>query len=91
MKVPHFALPNLLLEERLLPELLQDAATPAALADALDAWLADPLRVADYRRRCRALHASLAVGSGVAAAAAIERLLAARRPPVLERSGPTAG
>ncbi|HMM78105.1 MAG TPA: lipid-A-disaccharide synthase [Gammaproteobacteria bacterium] len=78
VKVPHVALPNLLLGERLLPELLQDAATPAALADALDAWLAAPARIADYRRRCRALHASLAAGSGAAAAAAIERLVAAR-------------
>ncbi|MGE3771701.1 MAG: lipid-A-disaccharide synthase [Gammaproteobacteria bacterium] len=90
VKVPHVALPNLLLGERLLPELLQDAATPAALADALDAWLGAPARVADYRRRCRALHASLAVGSGPAAAAAIERLVAARGPALLERPGATA-
>lgn len=76
VKVPHVALPNLLLGERVLPELLQDSATPTALADALDAWLLDPQRVADYRARCRNLHASLAVGSGLAAAAAIERLLA---------------
>lgn len=79
VKVPHVALPNLLLEDRLLPEFLQDAATPAALAAALDAWLAEPARVAAYRERCRALHASLAVGNGLAAAAAIERLLARRQ------------
>lgn len=89
VKVPHVALPNLLLGERWLPELLQDAATPTALADALEAWLADPARVADYRRRCLALHASLAVGSGPAAAAAIESLLAARAPAALVRPGPT--
>ncbi len=76
VKVAHVALPNLLFGERVLPELLQDEATPGALADALEAWLSDPARVADYRRRCRALHASLRVGSGAAAAAAIERLVA---------------
>jgi len=76
VKVAHVALPNLLFGERVLPELLQDEATPDTLAAALEAWLADPARVSDYRRRCRALHASLRVGSGAAAAAAIERLVA---------------
>ena len=76
VKVPHVALPNLLLGERLLPELLQTEATPTALADALGAWLADPVRVARYRERCAELRSTLRVGSGAAAVAAIERLLA---------------
>lgn len=78
VKVPHVALPNLLLGQRLLPEYLQDDATPAALAGALGAWLADPARIADYRLRCAALHRELRVGSGDAAAAAIEALLERR-------------
>ena len=35
-------LPNILCNEGVVPELLQDDATPEALADALDAWIADP-------------------------------------------------
>jgi lipid-A-disaccharide synthase len=79
VKVPHVALPNLLLNERLMPEFLQNAATPTALATALGGWLEDPARVEGFRVRCSALHRSLRVGSGVAAASAVERLLERRR------------
>jgi lipid-A-disaccharide synthase len=40
-------LPNLVLERPVIPELLQDEATPRNLADAMDAVLRDPL--AQYR------------------------------------------
>lgn len=79
VKVAHVALPNLLLDERLMPEFLQNAATPAALATALGGWLDDPARVAGFRSRCSELHHRLRVGSGVAAASAVERLLERRR------------
>ncbi len=79
VKVPHVALPNLLLDERLMPEFLQEAATPTALASALEAWLDEPARVAAFRARCATLHRDLKVGSGVAAASALERLLERRR------------
>lgn len=85
--VPHVALPNLLFGARVLPEFLQDEASPDALAAALAAWLADPARILDYRARCRALHQSLRVGSGLAAAVAIEGLVARalERPQVSDR------
>lgn len=83
VRVPHIALPNLLFGARVLPELLQQQATPAALCAALAAWLDDPARVAGYREQCRVLHRQLAVGSGHAAAEAIEALLAGS----LERAG----
>lgn len=47
-------LPNLVLDEPIVPELLQEAATPAALADALDALLADPAAQRAGLRRVRA-------------------------------------
>jgi lipid-A-disaccharide synthase len=78
VKVPHVALPNLLLGQRLMPEFLQDDATPSALAGALGAWLADVAGVARYRGLCAGLHRELRVGSGDAAAAAIEALLERR-------------
>jgi lipid-A-disaccharide synthase len=37
-------LPNVLAGREVVPEVLQDAATPQALADALDGWLADKAR-----------------------------------------------
>ncbi len=40
--VEHIALPNLIAGRRLVPEFVQGAATPAALADPVLTWLADP-------------------------------------------------
>jgi lipid-A-disaccharide synthase len=46
-------LPNLVLRERIVPELLQDAATPVALADALAGLLDDPAAQLDGFARMR--------------------------------------
>jgi lipid-A-disaccharide synthase len=43
VKTPHFALSNLVLGERAFPELMQEDCTPAKLADALVATIADPV------------------------------------------------
>ena len=78
VKVPHVALPNLLLERRLFPEFLQDDATPDALARALGHWLDD----APARQACAALLAGLrgqlARQAGRRAAEAIELALRGR-------------
>jgi lipid-A-disaccharide synthase len=50
----YVTLPNLVLDEPLVPELLQEAATPAALADALLELLANPARPRDGYARLRA-------------------------------------
>jgi lipid-A-disaccharide synthase len=49
----YITLPNLVLDEPLVPELLQEAATPAALADAIVALLDDPARQHDGYVRLR--------------------------------------
>ncbi|MCB1887025.1 MAG: lipid-A-disaccharide synthase [Rhodocyclaceae bacterium] len=49
--LPWVGLPNILCNDSVVPELLQDEATPVALADALDAWVAD----GDARARLEAL------------------------------------
>jgi lipid-A-disaccharide synthase len=55
--LPWVGLPNILAREFLVPELLQDAATPQALADALSAQLqADPRRL---HERFVAMHGEL--------------------------------
>ena len=50
---PFVTLPNLVLGERLVPELMQEAATPMALADALEHALDHPLEQSDGFRRLR--------------------------------------
>ncbi len=69
--LPWVGLPNILSGETVVPELLQDAATPLALADALDAWLADPEACAALSARFGALHLSLRQDTAARAAAAI--------------------
>jgi lipid-A-disaccharide synthase len=50
---PYVTLPNLVLDEPVVPELLQEAATPRALAAALEALLADPSAQLTELRRLR--------------------------------------
>jgi lipid-A-disaccharide synthase len=53
---PWIGLPNILCREFVVPELLQQACTPQALADAALAWLEAPTRVAQLERRFEDLH-----------------------------------
>jgi lipid-A-disaccharide synthase len=50
---PYITLPNLVLDERVVPELLQEDATPQALADALEHALAAPDEQRNDFRRLR--------------------------------------
>jgi lipid-A-disaccharide synthase len=54
------ALPNILTEQALVPEFIQDHATPEALTDAALAWLSEPQRVADYQQTASQWRARLA-------------------------------
>ncbi|MEO8223552.1 MAG: lipid-A-disaccharide synthase [Gammaproteobacteria bacterium] len=59
VRVDHFALPNLLAGERLVPELLQAAASPAALGTEVLRWLEQPEARDRLRQRFAALGSSL--------------------------------
>jgi lipid-A-disaccharide synthase len=74
---PWVGLPNILLRDFVVPELLQGDATPAKLADATEAWLDDPQRRADVARRFEGLHRELRRNTAIAATDAIEQILAA--------------
>ncbi|MDR2012195.1 MAG: lipid-A-disaccharide synthase [Rhodanobacter sp.] len=78
LKVRHYALPNILSGRELVPELMQDALTPEALAAALLPMLrargADPLLLDEFRR----LHAMLRCDASRSAADAVADLLARR-------------
>ena len=59
-----------------VPELIQDAATPAALAQAVLDWLAAPEKIAQVQQRFTALHHELKRDTPRLATDAIETLLA---------------
>ena len=69
--LPWVGLPNILCRETVVPELLQDAATPAALAEALEGWLNDAAACAALEERFTALHLQLRQNTAERAAAAI--------------------
>ena len=73
---PWVGLPNILLEDFAVPELLQGDATPQRLAQAALAWLDDAPRCEALRVRFEALHHRLRRNTAKAATDAIESLLA---------------
>lgn len=77
LKVERYALPNVLAGRALVPELMQDACTPEALAATLEPMLVappEPALRAEYRRQ----HELLRRDASRSAAAAIDELLRER-------------
>ena len=73
---PWVGLPNILCRDMVVPELLQDAATPQALADATLAWLNAPAATTERLQQCfAALHTELKRDTAQLAAHAIEKIL----------------
>ena len=56
---PWVGLPNILCQDFVVPELLQDRATPQAMAREVLAWLGNPQRVQEAQRRFASLHQEL--------------------------------
>ena len=73
---PWVGLPNILLGEFAVPELLQSAATPSRLAEAAFAWLDDPVACLSLAARFTTLHQTLRRDTAQAATHAIEAILA---------------
>lgn len=76
--LPWVGLPNILCRETLVPELLQDDATPVKLAEALERWLTDPAACDALAQRFTELHLSLRQNTAERAAAAILPYLASQ-------------
>jgi len=78
---PWVGLPNILCGEFVVPELIQDAATPEALCAATLQWLQareqQPEKILALEQRFDALHESLQRNTSQLAAHAIEKVLAA--------------
>jgi|CXWL01.1.fsa_nt_gi lipid-A-disaccharide synthase len=71
VRLPHFSLVNLVLERAAVPELFQGAASPARVAEAAQALLADPERLATMRRDLAELRGRLGTGGASERAAAV--------------------
>ena len=77
--LPYVGMPNILAGERLVPELIQGRATPAALAAALLALLRDTDAQQRQVRRFREMHAALRQDNATKAAEAVLGVLDAGR------------
>ncbi|MCM5681037.1 lipid-A-disaccharide synthase [Schlegelella sp. S2-27] len=75
--LPWVGLPNILCKDFVVPELLQEAATPTTLADATLAWLDDPARCQALVGRFTELHQRLRCDTAQAATHAIAKVLQA--------------
>ena len=73
---PWVGLPNILSDEFVVPELLQDAATPQAMAREILAWLDAPERIGALQQRFTELHHLLKRDTAQLATDAIEKVLA---------------
>ena len=77
---PWVGLPNILCRDFIVPELIQDRATPQALANAVLQWLDDldhqPAKMAALQQQFVTLHRSLRRDTSTLATDAIEKILA---------------
>lgn len=63
VKLPHIGLPNLLANERLVPELIQHQASPEAISHHVLDYLANPHKISKLCERFTELHKKLSVES----------------------------
>lgn len=80
VKVPHVALPNLLAREPLVPELLQDDATPESLGEAVLERLENETERGRLTEAFSRLHEQLRQNADEQAAAALSALIEGKRP-----------
>ena len=74
---PWVGLPNILCGDFVVPELLQDAATPEALATAVIAWLQAPAKIAALQSQFTQLHTELKRNTAQLATDALQKVLQA--------------
>ena len=77
--LPYVGLPNILCGEFVVPELLQNDATPEKLANAIQAWLDHPDRVTKLKERFAQMHETLRRPTGLLVAQAVAQTIASQR------------
>jgi lipid-A-disaccharide synthase len=75
VKVSYISLPNLLANKEVVPELLQDKATPEAIMAAVKYWLDNPLAVDELKQTFADVHPQLKMGASEKSAESIKRLI----------------
>lgn len=75
INVKHIGLPNLLASEKCVPEFIQDAATPEAIAEAILKWLNDSELAKQLSKKFFDIHNHLRRNANQEAATAVRRLL----------------
>jgi len=78
--LPYVGLPNILCGEFVVPELLQDDATPEKLANAIQEWLEHPNQVTTLKERFSQMHETLRRPTGLLVAQAVAQTIANQRP-----------
>jgi len=77
--LPYVGLPNILCGEFVVPELLQDDASPEKLATAIQEWLNKPNKVAELKTRFAQMHETLRRPTGLLVAQAVAQTIANHR------------
>ena len=77
--LPYVGLPNILCGEFVVPELLQNDATPEKLAQALIDWLNHPNKVTELKVRFSQMHETLRRPTGLLVAQAVAQTIANSR------------
>ena len=77
--LPYVGLPNILCGEFVVPELLQDEATPEKLANAVQDWLDHPIKVTTLQERFSKMHETLRRPTGLLVAQAVAQTIANQR------------
>ena len=72
---PWVGLPNILCQDFVVPELLQEQATPLAMADAVLDWLSKPAKIQSLQQRFTQLHQNLMRDTSQLASNAIQKVL----------------
>jgi lipid-A-disaccharide synthase len=73
--LPYVGLPNILCGKFVVPELLQDEATPEKLATAVQDWLDHPNKVAELKARFAEMHETLRRPTGLLVAQAVAQTI----------------
>ena len=73
--LPYVGMPNILCGQFVVPELLQDDATPEKLASAVQDWLDHPNKVADLKARFAHMHETLRRPTGLLVAQAVAQTI----------------
>ena len=73
--LPYVGLPNILCGEFVVPELLQDDASPENLANAVQEWLDHPAKVMELKARFAQMHETLRRPTGLLVAQAVAQTI----------------